>query len=169
MPPGVFIVLGSPNDDCGNLHSVAVERCQAALRLHRDNPEWRLLLTGGFGMHFNTTDRPHAHYLQQRLLAHGADPNAFLRFAESRNTLEDAALSWPIVLESGARLAFVITSDYHLARARLVFEREFAGTGIPLLFLGTPTNESICQLDIAALRAHETAALAKLRSEPPGD
>ena len=45
MPADLIIVLGSPNDAHGRLHSVATERCEAALRLHRDNSPSRLLLT----------------------------------------------------------------------------------------------------------------------------
>lgn len=165
MPPGIILVLGSPNDDQGHLHSIGIERCEYALRLHRANPEWRLLLTGGYGTHFNTTGRPHAHYVREWLVAHGAEPDAFLPYAESRNTLEDASLARPIVLEAGAQLAVVVTSDYHVDRARFVFEREFAGSGVTLLFLATPTDAALCKLDLAALRAHETAALARLRAE----
>lgn len=164
MPAGLLIVLGSPNDDHGQLHSVAIERCEAALRLHRDNAESEFLLTGGFGAHFNTTNKPHAHYLKAWLLEHGAEPGAFLPFAESRNTLEDASMAKPIALASGARLAVVITSDYHLDRARFIFQREFAGSGIQLVFLGTKTDESVCKLDLAALRKHEGEALARLRA-----
>ena len=164
MPAGLLIVLGSPNDEHGHLHSVAIERCVAALRRHREEPASGFLLTGGIGAHFNTTDKPHAYYLQQWLLAHGVERDAFLPFAESRNTLEDASLSKPIALASGARLAVVITSDYHLERARFIFEREYAGSGLHLVFLGTRTDESICGLDLAALRAHETAALTRLRA-----
>lgn len=164
MAGGIILVLGSPNDEHGALHSVAVERCQAALRIHRANPGWHVLLTGGFGAHFNTTNRPHAHYLQAWLMANGIPPAAFLPSAESRNTLEDASLSRPIALAAGAGFAVVVTSDYHLDRARFVFEREFRGSGILLAFLGTHTDEAACRLDLAALRAHETAALARLRA-----
>ncbi len=164
-PPGVILLLGSPNDDQGNLHSLAVERCHRALRLHRDNPAWPLLLTGGFGAHFNTTDRPHAFYLRRWLEEHSVPTAAFLPFAESRNTLEDASLAKPIVLATGARFAVVVTSDFHADRARFVFDREFAGSGMTLCIIATETDESACRLDLAALRRHEVAALARLRAE----
>lgn len=163
-PPGVIIVLGSPNDEQGNLHSLAVERARRALRLHRDNPDWPLLLTGGFGAHFNTTDQPHAAYVRRWLEAHGVPPAAFLPFAESLNTLEDAALAKPVLLATGARFAVVVTSDFHADRARFVFAREFAGTGVTLCFVATETDEAACRLDLAALRRHEVAALARLRA-----
>jgi uncharacterized SAM-binding protein YcdF (DUF218 family) len=163
-PPGVIIVLGSPNDEHGNLHSLALERCRRSLRLHRDNPGWPLLLTGGYGAHFNTTDRPHAFYLRRWLEENGVPPTAFLPIAESRNTLEDASLAKPILLATGALFALVVTSDFHADRARFVFEREFAGTGVTLGFVATETDESACRLDLAALKRHEVAALARLRA-----
>jgi uncharacterized SAM-binding protein YcdF (DUF218 family) len=91
--------------------------------------------------------------------------DAFFLFAESRNIFEDASLSKLIALASGARLVVVITSDYHLERARFIFEREYAGSGLHLVFLGTKTDGSICKLDLAALRADETATLARLRAK----
>jgi uncharacterized SAM-binding protein YcdF (DUF218 family) len=163
MTEGVIIVLGSPNDEQGNLHSIAVERCECALRLSTENPDWELLLTGGFGAHFNTTGQPHVFYLQRWLRERGVPVTAFLPFAESRNTIEDAGLARPIVLATGARNALVVTSDYHLDRARFVFEREFTHTGVALQFVGTVTDESRCRLDLAALRKHEREALTRLR------
>ena len=169
MPPGIIIVLGSPNDEHGKLQSIAVERCERALRLHRDNPGWALLLTGGFGAHFNTTDRPHAHYVRQWLQGHGVPARAFLPFAESRNTREDASLAKPVAVAAGANVAAVITSDFHMDRARFIFEREFANTGITLLFIATETDESRCALDLPALRRHEREALARLRAAREGE
>ncbi len=86
-------------------------------------------------------------------------------FAESRNTREDASLAKPILLATGARLALVVTSDFHADRARFVFEREFAGTGVTLAFVATETDEAACRLDLPALKRHEVAALARLRGE----
>jgi uncharacterized SAM-binding protein YcdF (DUF218 family) len=162
--PGVIIVLGSPNDSQGNLYSVGLERCEGAWQFYCTHPHWKLLLTGGFGAHFNTTDRPHAVYLQRRLRELGVPEEAFLPWAESRNTLEDASLSKPIVQATGARRAAVVTSDYHLERARLVFQREFAGAGVALEFIAAETNERHCQFDLAALQQHEREALARLKA-----
>ena len=164
QPPGVIFVLGSPNDEKGRLYSIAVERCRCALRLHRDNPSWPLLLTGGFGAHFNTTQLPHAEYLRRWLIDHGVSEPSFLPHAESKNTLEDAALAKPIVLATRAAVAVVVTSDYHAERARFVFEKEFSDTGIVLVIVATETNERDCELDLRELIRHERDALARLRA-----
>ena len=163
MIQGIIIILGSPNDEQGNLHSVALERCERALAIYAAHPDWKLLLTGGIGAHFNTTGQPHACYLKRWFQSRGLGEAVFLPFAESRNTLEDASLSKPIVLATGTKSAAVVTSDYHLDRARFVFEREFAGTGVALDFVATTTDESRCRLNLEALRKHEREALARLK------
>jgi uncharacterized SAM-binding protein YcdF (DUF218 family) len=150
----------------GNPYSVGLERCDRAWQFYRTHPGWRFLLTGGFGAHFNTTDRPHASCLQRRLRELGVPEEAFLPWAESCNTLEDASLPNPIVQAAGARRAAVVTSDYHLDRARFVSEREFAGAGIALEFIAAETDESRCQFDLAAPRQREHQALARLKARP---
>ena len=66
-----IVVLGSPNDAEGNLSSIGIERCQQALAEYARNPVARMLPTGGWGDHFNTTDKPHGYYTRQYLMAHG--------------------------------------------------------------------------------------------------
>ena len=165
MIPGIIIVLGSPNDEHGGLFSIGIERGEAARQLLAGRPGWKLLLTGGFGAHFNTADKPHAYYLQRWLQGHGVADEVFLPWALSRNTLEDASLARPIVVAAGTTRAVVVTSDYHLDRARFVFEREFASTTVELEFSSTQTDESICRLDLVAMRKHETEALAAMGSK----
>jgi len=84
-----------------------------------------------------------------------------LAFAESQSTIEDAALSYPIVRQYGARRAIVVTSDYHAARARHVFEHVYRD--VALEFAICPTDAEHCDLDLPALQAHEQEALATLR------
>jgi hypothetical protein len=162
----VIVLLGSPNSEDGRLYSVARERCQRALEEYRRRPGARILPTGGFGAHFNVSDRPHAWHLEQWLLAHGVPGEDVLAFAESRNTIEDALLSYPIVRRSGARRAVVVTSDYHAARARYIFGCVFCD--IVLEYAICATDEERCDLDLPALRAHEREALARLKGHDVG-
>jgi hypothetical protein len=57
----------------------------------------------------------------------------------------------------------VVTSDFHGERARYIFEREFADSGVRLDFCVTDTDEEVCELDLEALRKHERRALARLK------
>lgn len=160
---GLIVVLGSPNTDQGELYSIARERCDLALFEYARHPGHKILLTGGYGAHFNTTNTPHAAYLKHYLTSQGIPDNQIVEFAESSNTLEDAALSKPIILKYGVREILVITSDYHVNRAQYVFEKEFADTDVTIRFSVSQTDETRCPLDIDALKRHEREAFAKLR------
>lgn len=159
----VIVLLGSPNSNEGQLYSVALERCRRAIEEYRLRGNCKILPTGGFGAHFNSTDRPHAWYLRAWLVAHGVAEEDVLPFAESRNTIEDATLSYPIVRGHGAHRAIVVTSDYHAVRARYVFERIYRD--VALEYAICATDRQNCDLDLAALWAHEQEALARLRAE----
>ena len=159
----MIIVLGSPNSPDGELYSVAKERCELALVEYAKHPNWKILLTGGYGAHFNTTDQPHAAYLKQYLVKRGVPSEAFVEFAESSNTLQDASLAKPIVLKYQVREIIVVTSDYHIDRARYIFEREFADTGIHIEFAVSQTQAETCELNLEAQKKHEREALTKLR------
>jgi uncharacterized SAM-binding protein YcdF (DUF218 family) len=159
----MIVVLGSPNSGDGELTSVGKERCELALVEYGRHPGWKLLLTGGYGAHFNTTDRPHAAYLKEYLLNRAVPRQAIVEFAESSNTLEDASLSKVIVLKYGAPEIVVVTSDYHLDRARAIFEREFADTEVRIHFSASQTDEEACPFDFEAQKKHEQDAVAKLK------
>jgi uncharacterized SAM-binding protein YcdF (DUF218 family) len=160
---GMIIVLGSPNSETGQLSSIAKERCELALAEFAKRPNWKFLLTGGYGAHFNITDQPHAAYLKRYLVSRGIPTQEIVDFVESTNTLQDASFSKPIVLKYGASEIVVVTSDYHVERARYIFEREFAGTGIHIDLLASRTAEAACEFYLDAQKKHEKQALAKLK------
>ena len=132
--PGIIVILGSPNSDKGELYSVAKQRCELGIKEYINHSDWKILLTGGFGDHFNVTNKPHAHYLKEYLLTGGVPEQAILDFALSTNTLEDASLSKPIITKFNVQQILVITSDYHHDRAKFIFEQEFSDTNIHVNF-----------------------------------
>ena len=160
---GIIVLLGSPNTDRGELHSIAKARCERALWEYRQHPGYKILPTSGFGAHFNRTDKPHAFYLKQYLVARGIPESDILEFAESRNTIEDATLSYPIAIKYGVRDVVIVTSDYHADRAQFLFQQTYKG--ISLTFSLCLTAEKGCELDLKALKAHEKEALARLKQE----
>jgi uncharacterized SAM-binding protein YcdF (DUF218 family) len=162
-----IVILGSPNDENGNLSGIALERCERALEEHQRNPGARILLTGGWGPHFNTTSKPHGHYTREYLKARGIPDAAFVECAESSNTIEDAKLCHPIVARHGFRKLIVVTSDFHMARARFLFRQEFPEVAIEFVASHTHLPESDLQTRIL----HEQAALAQLvqNNRGPGE
>jgi len=159
MSKTAIVVLGSPNDSEGNLSIIAIERCQQALTEYSQNPDAYILPTGGWGEHFNTTDKPHGHYLRQYLTAHGVPERRILECAESKNTVQDAALAKPIVERHRITELIIVTSDFHVPRAQFLFQREFPN--IRLSFSAAKTN--LPEDDLTERKQHEETALNRLK------
>ncbi len=154
----VIIILGSPNDDRGRLSATAQSRLDLGLAEYRKRPEAAILLTGGFGLHFNTSPRPHADYAREYLLGQGVPEAVFLEPALSSNTVEDAVLSKRILSGRNFDHALVVTSDYHIDRAEFIFSRFLPGLEIGYC----PARASQTEAECAACLAHEQKALKAL-------
>ncbi|WP_420603518.1 YdcF family protein [Flagellimonas sp.] len=153
----VLIVLGSPNSASGELSSISKSRLDRCLDLFEK--ESLVLCTGGWGPHFNTADYPHAHYAKTYLIQKGLLEHAFLDFALSKNTVDDAVKVKTILsaLKDDVSLT-IITSGYHLVRVKLIFNEILEG--FAMQFVGVS-----CKLDkdeYDALLAHEKKAVAAI-------
>ena len=130
----------------------------------RQNPGYKILPTGSYGAHFNLTDRPHAFYIKQYLVAHGVLEEDVIEFASSSTTIEDARLTRPIVDTVDVKHVIVVTSDFHMRRARHIFEQAFQG--VELTFSASLTH--LPQDELLARQRHEEMALAKWIAEDSG-
>lgn len=117
----VLVVLGSPNSPEGNLLQIALDRLNYCLKIF-DQKKNSVLCTGGFGKHFNTTETPHAAYAVKYLIEHGMLESCFLEITLSSNTVDDAVKTKEILSNHDLSVK-IITSDYHLERARFIFEQ----------------------------------------------
>ena len=154
-----MIVLGAPNAADGTLSKVALSRLALCYEQYCQEPSM-VLLTGGFGPHFNVSAFPHAHYGKQYLLAQGVPETAFLPFAESANTVQDALLAKAILEQHTPWQALVITSDFHLARARYIFTQVFPAAS-RFAFRGA-SSQAIAAEELQRYQAHEAKALQDL-------
>lgn len=161
--PGLIVVLGGSNDAEGRLSPMSIGRLELAqerFALHRAEG-WKLLLTGGFGPHFNETATPHAEYAQAWLGQRGRSATDFVAWALSGNTLEDALKARLIVDRVGASQLEIVTSDFHVPRAEWVFRATFPDHR--LAFFGAPYLPSLPADERERRLAHETAALGRLK------
>jgi uncharacterized SAM-binding protein YcdF (DUF218 family) len=161
MTPLAIVVLGNTNDENGVLAAIPRERCEQAVIEFRKRPGAKVITTGGWGSHFNLTAKPHAAYTRAYLQTLGIPGDAFVESAESGNTVEDATLCRPIVARHGFRRLIVVTSDFHLERARFLFTREFPE--LTLEFVASRTN--LPPEKLQPLIEHEQRALARLGNE----
>ena len=169
MLHGLIIVLGSPNSNRGELYSVAKSRCERALCEYSQRVGWKVLLTGGYGEHFNTTNKPHAYYLHQYLKDKGVSDRDIVDYAQSNNTIQDASLSRPVVEKYNPEKILIITSDYHIDRAKYVFECEFADKDVNIEFAAVETDAEHCEFDLESQILHEKQSLAALQNRDKSD
>lgn len=160
---GAIVVLGSPNTKDGRLYDVAIQRCELALSEYNNHPDYKFLLTGGYGTHFNESNKPHAFYLTQYLIKFGVSEKNVLEFAESANSIEDAILSRQIIQKHNIKKIIVITSDYHINRAQYIFKKIYRDLNIEISFNKCKSDIKNSKLDILQLIKHEKFALRKLK------
>ncbi len=65
----VFIILGSPNTPTGELSVISKSRLNYCV--HHYKLGNKVLCTGGWGPHFNTSEHPHAFYAKKYLIHAG--------------------------------------------------------------------------------------------------
>lgn len=156
---GIIIILGSPNDEQGNLSDIAITRLNRGFLEYRKNKGYKILCTGGFGDHFNIADKPHAVYAMNYLLQKGVRETDFLEIAESKNTVEDAILSKPIVEKYRIKSLIIVSSDFHLKRVKHIFKKAFEG--FDLNFFGAKSNFTPQRRKL--LENHEEEKLNKIK------
>jgi uncharacterized SAM-binding protein YcdF (DUF218 family) len=156
----ILIVLGAPNSPEGILSPVAISRLDTCLSIYQQEGSY-ILLTGGYGPHFNTTDKPHAWYGRQYLKGKGVPSHKILDSVESRNTVEDATLSKPLITILQPALVTIITSEFHLHRAGLIFCDVYQHIA-PLRFIAAPSYALPLE-ELQALIKQEAKALEQLK------
>jgi vancomycin permeability regulator SanA len=155
----VIVVLGSPNFPDGTLGPIALDRLQGCLSIF--NPQkHKILCTGGFGAHFNTSPVAHANYLKDFLIQKGVPSTAFLPLALSSNTVEDAVMSKSILKEVEYKNLLILTSEYHLARVKFIFTEILKDFN---LSFNAVTHHSIDDV-LEPLIQHEKVAMDLLNS-----
>jgi hypothetical protein len=156
----IILYLGAENDDAGNLSETARVRARGAIDVYRSRPGSKLLVTGGYG-HFNRAPLPHAHYVVQHMLARGVPADDLLPIVESRHTVDDAALTREALAPLDVDSICVVTSEFHMPRAQLVFSCFFDPT--LLSFICTPSG--LIGERLEQREAHERASIALIRQQ----
>lgn len=156
----LLIVLGSTVIGDGVLSGIAAERLDTALALIPKLNSPKLILTGGFGDHFNKTSRAYSLYAQDYLVKNGLRPDQIAALVPSLDTVEDATLSFGIVEFLKPSRIFVLTSDFHLERVEYIFGSVYSGKTVNFVVAPHVAEKG----SIAELLEKEKFELATLRS-----
>ena len=154
----LVLVLGAPNDDKGNLSNIALDRLNCAYDFYQFNDDVNILCTGGFGNRFNTTDKPHAHYAHSFLMDKSIPQSNLAEYILSSNTVDDFRKSKDLILSLNPSLLIIITSDFHMKRAKLLHNilLNYPNT----LFI--PAKSSLSEKELKPLIEHEEKAITEL-------
>lgn len=160
-----LIILGATNDDDGRLSALAISRLDKAIDLIKSKPQLRqgsrVLLTGGFGDHFNRSQTPHAELLRRYLLQNGIENGSICNdIVKSSNTIEDAELSAKRLFRSNFDQINLLTSDFHLERALFLFRANLPKHTIIGIPARTPNH-----INQKPLIEHEARALKHLQTQ----
>jgi uncharacterized SAM-binding protein YcdF (DUF218 family) len=113
-----IIVLGNPADSDGNPSPIQLAHVTEAVHEYERGVAPRLILTGGaVGNRF-----VEARVMAQSAHAQGIPESAIFVEPDARNTIQNACYSVRIMNAHGWHSAEVVSSDFHLARAALIFK-----------------------------------------------
>lgn len=157
----IIIVLGAPNNARGNLSQIAQDRLNCVYNLYQANRSFRIVCTGGFGAHFNPTEKPHYFYAQKFLIDKGIPEHAFAAGVPSTNTITDFQLSKKLIVEENPDILIVITSDFHIERAQILYKRYIAYPKVVFI----PAISSLSKAELVPLIEHESGAVKRLLEE----
>lgn len=122
-----ILVLGARVYPDGRPSAALAARLDTAYDFMQEHKNVKAILCGGQG---SNEPRPEAEAMYDYMIAKGMDADRLLREEESNNTIENIENARALIGE-GHRTA-VVTSDYHLARARVLMERGgLDGCGVP--------------------------------------
>jgi vancomycin permeability regulator SanA len=114
----MIVVLGNTNDDEGNLSVIAINRCDKAIELWRQDTTKHIITTGAFGAHFNNTTISHSAYLKQYLIDKGVTLDRILPNIVSATTSQDIFGLRKKLLEMKVQSLTIVTSDFHYGRVK---------------------------------------------------
>ena len=117
----------------------ASDRVWHAAALYRAGKARWVLVSGG-NQPGDDSVAPEAEAMAEVLRALGVSASALRLDGRSRNTLENAAFSLPMVQLVGARRVLLVTSALHMPRALAVFESTFGGRGITFIPASTDAD-----------------------------
>jgi uncharacterized SAM-binding protein YcdF (DUF218 family) len=153
----IVVVLGSPNSDQGKLGQIALDRLNFCLEIFEPKTDL-ILCTGGYGKHFNNTNEPHGSYAINYLMDCGIQEGSFIGIVLSSNTVQDAVKVKEMLANDICSLK-IITSDYHLERAKIIFDAILTNTKNE--FFGV--THTLSSIEKTKLLTHEKKAIATIK------
>ena len=182
-PPACMIVLGGAFDlevssgRSGMEMNQAADRFVEAARLARLHPQSKILVSGGDGS-FSGDYKGDADLSPAYFEAMGVEPGRIIRESASRNTAENVGETKRLLEANHLTGCLLITSAYHMPRAKALFDRagvptipwpsDYRTSGRVELRLDFTQPSLNAQLASTAAREWGAIAVARLMGNVPG-
>ena len=154
-----IIVLGAENSTTGIIGVISKSRLDNCLEIYEKGD--LILCTGGWGSHFNTTKIAHAIYAQEYLIRKGILKSDLLTPALSGNTVDDAIKVKEIIKNIKHHNFTLITSDFHLQRAEIIFSEILEEYNFSFIGANAPLSAE----EFAIYTAHEKKAVSIIQKK----
>lgn len=155
MTKTLIIVLGNENSEFGVLSETSTLRVCKVIEVLQRDPASDFLCTGAYGEGFNRSSTPHGRLMAEAIAAGGISMSRCAGVTNSSNTVEDAVAC--AAYASRYDRFVIITSAFHLERAKYLFNRILIGKMIEFE-VADPANDGL-----PAKIAHEQKLLADLK------
>jgi len=150
MKKAIVMVL-SHSIENGNLSDIGKDRAEKATELYKNNLASKILMTGGFGKHFNTTKIPAAEWMKRHAVKLKVPKKDILKEDSSRNTIENLLYSKDIIKKHKWKSIIIVTSDFHILRTKYIFKKIF-GKEYKAIFVPVKTSIGIKRYLIYTLK-----------------
>jgi uncharacterized SAM-binding protein YcdF (DUF218 family) len=109
-------------------------RLDTAINYIKEHPQTKIIVSGGKG---NANTLSEAEVMETYLISNGISKESIIQEDKSTNTHENISFSKELLPEEAANIVLV-SSDYHLARAKLIADRQ--GLTVETLAADTPSS-----------------------------
>lgn len=137
---GRFLVLGDhlhKSDAIIVLSGDRGERIEKAAKLYKQGFATYFVISGGTVYHNVTM----AELMEKHAIELGVPKNRIIIENRADSTYENAHFTRMKIKSYPIHSAIVVSSDYHMLRVQLIFNREFKNTGMKLLYTGAKDPE----------------------------
>lgn len=147
----VIIILGSTNSPEGEISPIGLQRLDKGAEIYKNMGGIKILLTGGYSVFGNKSEFPYSYFAEKYLISIGVKEADILPLVLSKDTIEDAKLSLPVIKEFHFHSILVVTSNFHMERTKYIFNRVFSSFKLTYEGIDYITSES----EIRSLIQHE--------------
>lgn len=137
----VIIVLGSALDKHGYLTELGRRRVEKAIELYKKSP-CKIIMSGHSSIDIIDAKKTEASAMEDYAIMHGVDKNDIIKEECSRDTIGNAFFSKEIIDIKKWKDIIVVTSDFHIARAKYIFNKIFSGN-YRIKFVSAKSSEDI--------------------------